>query len=85
MEQKIKDNGIPVWTDAYDINFGESITSKISEAMKTSQVFLLYLSENTKKSIYAKQETETLYNEILIYKSNDKVVIPVKIDDVDPY
>lgn len=52
--------------------------------MKKSHIFLLCISKNTLSSIYAQQEVETLYNTILIQKSNGKRVIPVRLDDVDP-
>ena len=84
LEQTIKDNGVRVWRDTYDIDFRDSITQKISEAMKKSHIFLLCISKNTLSSIYAQQEVETLYNTILIQKSNGKRVIPVRLDDVDP-
>ena len=84
LEQIIKDNGVRVWRDTYDIDFGDSITTKISEAMKKSHIFLLCISKNTLSSIYAQQEVETLYNTILIQNSNGKRVIPVRLDDIDP-
>lgn len=84
LETKLKEQGIPVWRDAYDIAFGESITEKISEGMRNSSIFLLCLSQNTKESLYAKQEMETLYNQFLIYRSEHKLVIPVKLDEVNP-
>ncbi|WP_288623865.1 toll/interleukin-1 receptor domain-containing protein [uncultured Streptococcus sp.] len=84
LETRLKDYGIPVWRDSYDIAFGESITEKISEGMQNSSIFLLCLSQHTKESLYAKQEMETLYNQFLIYRSEHKIVIPVKLDDVNP-
>lgn len=84
LERRLIENGIPVWRDTYDIRFGESLTEKISAAMQQSSVFLLCLSQHTKHSLYAKQETETLYNQVLVYRSKGKVVVPIKLDDVDP-
>lgn len=84
LEKMVTEAGIPVWRDTYDIQFGESLTEKISEVMQEHSIFLLCLSQHTKNSLYARQEMTTLYNQILVYRSKGKLVIPVKLDDVDP-
>jgi tetratricopeptide (TPR) repeat protein len=58
-------NGIDVWFDEWEIQAGDSITGKISEGLKISNIFLIVMSTNSMKSNWVKEELRTaLYRRV---------------------
>ena len=81
----LKDRGIRVWLDEYEILPGDSIADKISQGIRTSEYLIVIISRNSVGSTWVRREVESAF------KRNPEVserrLIPVRIDDapVPPY
>lgn len=62
-----------VWMDEFEISIGDSITEKIDSGLKSSDYFLILLSEEANKSRWSERE---LSNALKL----GKTILPVKID-----
>ena len=65
-----------------NIKGGEDWEPQIFKRLLNSNFFILMLSENFLKSIWCNQEAGIAF---LQYKHNDVPLIPIKIDDTEPY
>ena len=77
----LQKRGISTWLDAFDILPGESIVTKINEAIDECTFALLFLSKNSVKSNWVMKEWETmLWDEI---NSGKIKIIPVKLEECE--
>lgn len=77
----LKEKGINTWLDAFDIQPGESIISKINEGLNNCDFILLFLSQNSVNSEWVTKEWETmLWDEI---NTQNVKIIPIKIEDCE--
>lgn len=74
--------GIKAWFDEQEIKFGESIITKISEGLNSSDILAYFLSESSMKSIWAREELNTMINRRLS-NSHGPLIIPILLEDVE--
>ncbi|AOS83159.1 hypothetical protein BIU88_02765 [Chlorobaculum limnaeum] len=75
-----KKEGIKVWVDHEQINFGDNITNKIEYGLKNSKFIIVTLSKNLGKSNWCRAEYGPILNKEY-GGNNDKKVIPLKLDN----
>ena len=54
--ESINSHGIHVWFDEWEINVGDSITSKIQDGLQESSLLVIILSTNSTCSPWVKKE-----------------------------
>jgi hypothetical protein len=74
--------GYPVWIDEAEIKYGESLITKIHDAIKDADVIIVVISSTSVKSKWVAQEVELALN--LQMGRNDISIIPILIDSVSP-
>jgi len=73
----LENNGISCWIAPRDVNPGESWPAAIIGAIDTSRFMVIILSSNTNQSAQVVREVERAV-------VNDIILIPFRIEDVDP-
>jgi hypothetical protein len=75
----LRGHGVDVWVDHEQINFGDSITTKISQGLDRCTVILVLISKSFAESSWCRAEYEPLLmNEI---QSGNTTVIPIRLDN----
>jgi hypothetical protein len=78
--QILNRKSIPVWYDEHCIDYGESLTEKIQQAIKECMVVIFWVSKNFLNSNWCKTEMEAFLNR---YASNrDILIITIKSEEV---
>lgn len=74
----LKKAGHEVWVDSLNLKLGDNFISKINDALKESDAFIIIVSENSIRSEYVSKEIST----IALREISDKKtrIIPVLID-----
>lgn len=74
-------NKARVWIDKWELNLGDSIISKVQDAIQEASALLVILSKNSTQSEWCKKELNTG----LIRELDEKrvVVLPVLLEDCD--
>jgi hypothetical protein len=77
----LKDNGVDVWFDEMTLAVGDSIVSRISDAIRDTNYLIVVLSQNSVKSPWVNQEL----NAALMRQLSDKgmLVLPIRLDDCE--
>ena len=79
LAQRLKDDGLHVWFDEWEIRPGDSIVSKVDQALEESRTLVLAMSAGTFGSDWTMLEHHTW---IFLDPSNeDRRFIPVRLDD----
>ena len=73
----LESSGVSCWVAPRDVNPGRDYSSEIVEAIESSAVFVLVLSEHANKSIFVKREVERAV-------SKGKPVFPIRVREVLP-
>jgi hypothetical protein len=73
----LESNGVSCWVAPRDITPGREYSAEIVEAIESSAVFVLVLSENANESIFVKREVERAV-------SKGKPVFPIRVREVLP-
>lgn len=72
--------GIRYWIDRQEIRVGDSLMEKLQEGIDEADFFLLVISENSARSLWATQEFFLAYNSQL--RDQVRKILPVRIDNV---
>ena len=82
LAERLREDGIRVWFDEWEIQFGDSILSKIESALDSSRVLVLCMSEHAFGSDWAMLESQTFrFRDPL---NNQRRFIPIRLDDTEP-
>jgi len=73
----LESSGFKCWISCRDIPAGANYKEKIIEALSTSRLMILLISETSCNSKYVIREVELAFD-------NDVSIIPIRIDDVKP-
>src|SRR3990172_11270814 len=79
--EKLRMNGIDTWIDEAEIKWGDSITQKINEGLRSANYVLVFLSKNSIKSRWVEEEINTAFAKNP--KNAKAVIIPVLLDKLD--
>ena len=79
--KNLEEHGVECWIDEAEMLPGDSLISKISEAIEREDFVLAFISKNSVESHWVKYELEqAMTKEITVGKV---VIIPIKIDECD--
>lgn len=73
--------GVSVWKDDKEIEPGDSISSRIEQAINTSDYFLFILSESSISSSWVEWESRIALS--LALRKGKPRVIPIRLHDVE--
>src|SRR5262245_62037621 len=77
----LRAEGISVWIDREEIQFGDSVPQRIAEGLAAATVLLVLVSTHFANSAWCRVEYESLLmNEI---SSGHVSVVPVRLDDTE--
>ena len=82
LAERLREDGIRVWFDEWDIKLGDSILSKIESALDLSRVLVLCMSEHAFGSDWAMLESQTFRFRDPLNKQ--RRFIPIRLDDTQP-
>ena len=82
LAERLREDGIRVWFDEWDIKLGDSILSKIEYALDSSRVLVLCMSEHAFGSDWAMLESQTFRFRDPLNKQ--RRFIPIRLDDTQP-
>ncbi len=81
LAERLRDDGVRVWFDEWEIQPGDSIPAKVNEGLAKSRVLFLFLSGNATGSDYVQMEHGSfLFRDPL---NRNRRFIPVRLDDAD--
>lgn len=81
--EKLRDFGLYVWLDTYEIDYGDNLIERIDEGINECDLALLFLSENTKQAMFAKNKLRIFYSKVIYQHSSKKNWFLVNMDNVD--
>ena len=73
--------GLPIWLDKYNIDYGESIVEEVEKGIKSSGAVIFWITKEFIESDWCKKELKDFLN-----RYNDKkdvLIIPVISDDIE--
>jgi hypothetical protein len=82
LAQKLKDDNLRVWLDAWEIRAGDNIPAKIEDGLDRSHVLVLCMSANAFAADWTALESQTFRFRDPLNK--DRRFIPVRLDDTEP-
>lgn len=74
-------DGLPIWFDKYNIDYGESIVEEVEKGIKSSGAVIFWITKDFIESDWCKKELKDFLN-----RYNDKkdiLIIPVISDDIE--
>ena len=77
----LKKYNITVWIDEAEIKIGESLTSKVGEAINENDFFGVVISNNSKDSEWVKRELQIATQRE--FKEKRVVVLPIVLDSIE--
>lgn len=82
LAEKLRDRGLRVWFDEWEIRDGESIPSRIEAGLEGSAVLVFCMSANAFGSAWAELESQVVrFRDPL---NRERRFVPVRLDDSDP-
>ena len=78
---ELRERGICVWFDAYELQFGDSIVEAVENAISASDYLIVLLSPNSANSVWVQKELGAALSGELT--SRDITLLPVLIADCD--
>jgi TIR domain len=79
LAERLKQDGLRVWFDEWEIEFGDSISSKVEEGLENSRILIFCMSANAFGSDWAILETQTVrFRDPL---NRNRRFIPLRLDD----
>jgi hypothetical protein len=79
MAERLRQDGIHVWFDKWEIRVGESIPARIEEGLELSRVLVLCMSANASGSDWTRLEASTFrFRDPL---NTERRFIPIRLDD----
>ncbi|HEY6351110.1 MAG TPA: TIR domain-containing protein [Candidatus Angelobacter sp.] len=82
LAQQLKQDGLRVWLDAWEVRPGDNIPNKIEQGLESSAVLLLCMSANVFGSDWTALESQTFRFRDPLNK--DRRFIPVRLDEAEP-
>jgi len=82
LAERLREDGIRVWFDEWEITLGDSIPSKIESALDSTRVLVLCMSEHAFGSDWAMLESQTFRFRDPLNKQ--RRFIPIRLDDTQP-
>lgn len=79
LAERLRQDGLQVWLDDWQIKLGESIFSAIEHGLEHSRILLLFMSENALSSDWVTLESQTFRFQDPVNK--ERRVIPIRLDD----
>ena len=76
---RLRDDGLRVWFDEWEIRLGDSIPKKLDDALEQSRVLVLCMSEHAFASEWATLESQTF--RFRDPHNKHRRFIPVRLDD----
>jgi len=83
LEDALRDYGLNTWIDKKDIDMGSNIKDSVDSGIDECDIYLVFLSNNTKGSFFAEYELKMFFTEAIYEKSITKKWMIIKLDDVD--
>ncbi|HLO32078.1 MAG TPA: toll/interleukin-1 receptor domain-containing protein, partial [Anaerolineales bacterium] len=80
----LKSNGYQVWYDTEKIKPGVSIPSAVSEGIRSSEIFLLVISENYLQSKWCQKEQWAIIERCIGDPSQSLIIIRVDNTEIEP-
>jgi len=80
----LREYGLNFWLDEEQIDVGDRLMERIDEGVRLSDIPIIFLSEATKESMFAKHELFVFFDKVIYQKSTAKPWFIVKLDQVDP-
>lgn len=77
----LMNEGMDIWIDYKAIDYGENILSSILQGLDEADLAIIFISKSYQKSQMAKKELLSLWNKVILKKTNWRII---KLDDVDP-
>lgn len=77
----LRERGISVWFDEWEMSPGDSISQRIQEGIKESTIFLIVLSSKSINSGWCQKELSAAWN--LEIKRKSKFVVPVLYEECE--
>jgi len=77
----LEKNGIRVWYDISEIKVGDSLISKITEAITNSAYYGVFISKSSQKSIWVKKELSLMREKELRQKTSK--ILPILIEKTE--
>lgn len=81
--KELRNSGLDFWIDEEQIDIGDNIIEKIDNGMSEADIPIIFISQATKESLYAKFELRTFLRNAIYSQSSSKPWFVVKLDDVD--
>src|SRR5919107_2233715 len=82
LAQRLRDDGLRVWLDDWELKPGDNIPHKIEEGLEHSRILLLCMSAHAFGSDWAKLESQTFrFRDPL---NRQRRFIPLRLDDTEP-
>jgi hypothetical protein len=81
LAEDLKDRGLKVWFDQWEIKVGDSIVERIQEGISNNSFLIVVLSKNSVSSSWVKEEINAAFFKQV--SDRDIKVIPVLIEDCD--
>jgi len=79
---ELRAEGINVWLDEDEINYGQSIADKISGGLDSADFLAFFISKNSINSPWARLELNAIMSKRLL-GNNSPLVLPVLLDDTE--
>lgn len=81
LAEELRNKGITVWLDEWEIDVGESIPGKVEEGLENASHLAVWLTENSVSSGWVTKEWRTkIFHEI---STNEVAVLPLLAEDCD--
>lgn len=81
MAEKLRQHGLKVWFDEYELKVADSLAEKIRDAISSSDYLIVLLSPNSVKSRWVRKELDSAFARELA--SRDITLLPVMIADCE--
>ncbi|MCA1697819.1 MAG: toll/interleukin-1 receptor domain-containing protein, partial [Actinobacteria bacterium] len=79
LAQRLRDHGLRVWLDDWEIEYGDSIPSRIEDGLERSRVLVLCMSERAFGSDWSRLEGYTFrFRDPL---NRERRFVPLRLDD----
>lgn len=81
--EKLKIQGFNMWIDELEIDIGDNILDKVNQGINECDLAMVFLSNNTITSLFAKHEFKIFFNKIIYTQDKTNKWFIVKLDDVE--
>lgn len=82
--QKLRNYGLDFWLDEEQIDYGDNMFDKIHQGMLESELPIIFISQATKESMFARYELKTFLQKVIYETAITQKWVIVKLDDILP-